>query len=218
MPKTHNPPWPQFTSTSSTNTYKPQRDDPQESLRVLPPRHNAYLIEAQRLQTKYASQIHILVGFEAEFIRPSFEPLVKELTLPSCVDYFIGSVHHVHSIPIDYDAATYASAVQAAGGSEERLYEDYYDLQHEMLLALKPRIVGHFDLIRLKSEDPGRDVRQWKGVWEKVLRNLKLVKEQGGWLELNTAALRKGLEEPYPGRVISEVSCPFFFFFSFAHF
>lgn len=100
----------------------------------------------------------------------------------------------------------FEAAVQAAGGSEERLYEDYYDLQHEMLLALKPRIVGHFDLIRLKSQDPGRDVRQWKGVWERMLRNLKLVKEQGGWLELNTAALRKGLEEPYPCRAIAEVS------------
>ncbi|KAG5918948.1 hypothetical protein E4U42_006691, partial [Claviceps africana] len=26
----------------------------------------------------------------------------------------------------------------------------------------------------------------------------------GGWLELNTAALRKGLEEPYPARAVAE--------------
>lgn len=120
------------------------------------------------------------------------------------MDYFIGSVHHVHSIPIDYNKDFFAKAVAAAGGSEEQLYEDYYDLQHQMLLALKPRVVGHFDLIRLMSEDPARDVRQWKGVWSKIMRNLELVKQQGGWLELNTAALRKGLAEPYPGRLISE--------------
>ncbi|KID75599.1 uncharacterized protein G6M90_00g046530 [Metarhizium brunneum] len=184
--------------------YPEERDCPRESLQALPPRHEAYLVEAQRLQAKYARQIHILIGFEAEFIRPSFAPLVRQLALPACVDYFIGSVHHVHGVPIDYDAATYAAAVRAAGGSEERLYQDYYDLQHEMLLALRPRIVGHFDLIRLKSADPGRDVRQWKGVWDRVLRNLKVVKDQGGWLELNTAALRKGLQEPYPCRAISE--------------
>lgn len=81
-----------------------------------------------------------------------------------------------------------------------------------MLLALKPKIVGHFDLIRLLSCDPGRDVRSWKGVWDRIMRNLRLVREQNGWLELNTAALRKGLEEPYPGRVIAEVSA-----FSFFH-
>ena len=73
-----------------------------------------------------------------------------------------------------------------------------------MLVALKPRMVGHFDLIRLMSEQPGRDPREWKGVWERILRNLRLVKEQGGLLECNSAALRKGLEEPYPHRVIAE--------------
>ncbi|TWU75833.1 histidinolphosphatase [Metarhizium rileyi] len=184
--------------------YPEEKDNPQESLDALGPRHSAYLAEAQRLQEKYAPQIHILIGFEAEFIRPDFAPLVAALALAPEVDYFIGSVHHVHGIPIDYDAALFAAAVRAAGGSEERLYEDYYDLQHDMLLALKPRVVGHFDLIRLQSLDPARDIRQWKPVWDKVLRNLRLVKQQGGWLELNTAALRKGLDEPYPCRVISE--------------
>lgn len=75
-----------------------------------------------------------------------------------------------------------------------------------MLRALKPRIVGHFDLIRLMSEDPGRDVRQWTGVWEKIRRNLEYAAKIGAWLECNSAALRKGLDEPYPGRIISEVS------------
>lgn len=122
------------------------------------------------------------------------------------MDYFVGSVHHVHGIPIDYDHDMFAAAVAAAGGSEEKLFEDYYDLQYEMLKTLEPRIVGHFDLIRLKSEQPDRDIRLWNGVWEKVKRNLALVSTQGGWLELNTAALRKGLAEPYPCRAIAEVS------------
>ncbi|KAL6812349.1 polymerase/histidinol phosphatase-like protein [Trichoderma sp. SZMC 28015] len=185
--------------------YPEELSDPQASLQALPPRHEAYILEARRLQKKYSPQIHIIIAFEAEFIRPSYAPLVQALFDASPhVDYFIGSVHHVHSIPIDYDKATYAAAVAAAGGSEERLYEDYYDLQYEMLKALKPRIVGHFDLIRLMSEEPGRDVRQWKGVWEKIWRNLEYAEKIGAWLECNSAALRKGLDEPYPGRIISE--------------
>ncbi|KAL5095134.1 hypothetical protein Trisim1_003743 [Trichoderma cf. simile WF8] len=185
--------------------YPEELSDPQASLQALPPRHEAYILEARRLQKKYSPQIHIIIAFEAEFIRPSYAPLVLSLFDASPhVDYFIGSVHHVHSIPIDYDKATYAAAVAAAGGSEERLYEDYYDLQYDMLKALKPRIVGHFDLIRLMSEDPGRDVRQWKGVWEKICRNLEYAAKIGAWLECNSAALRKGLDEPYPGRIISE--------------
>ncbi|PMB73599.1 putative histidinol-phosphatase [Beauveria bassiana] len=188
------------------------------ALASLPRRHEAYLAEAQRLQAAYASQIHVLIGFEAEFIRPEYGPLVTQLAAASpCVDYFIGSVHHVHGVPIDYDAVMMRAAIAASsrvrtgdtasgggGGTEEALYEDYYDLQHQMLAALRPRVVGHFDLVRLLSEDPARDVRQWTGVWERVRRNLGLAAEQGAWLECNSAALRKGLAEPYPCRVIAE--------------
>lgn len=88
---------------------------------------------------------------------------------------------------------------------EEAMYERYYDQQYEMLVALRPRVVGHFDLIRLMSADPGRDVRRWPGVWERVERNLSFVASYGGWLECNSSALRKGLAEPYPCRVIAEV-------------
>jgi histidinol-phosphatase (PHP family) len=176
---------------------------------VLPVRHQAYLDEAQRLQAAYASKIDLIIAFEGEFIRPEFEAHVLGLAADPRVDYFIGSVHHVHSIPIDFDAATYASAVAASSPpTEERLFEDYYDLQHAMLKALRPRVVGHFDLIRLLSrEQPdGPGIRSWPGVWERVKRNLAVVREQGGWLECNSAALRKGLQEPYPCRVVAEVS------------
>lgn len=111
-------------------------------------------------------------------------------------------------IPIDYDALYYRKALHTAGDTEEEMYERYYDEQFEMLQALRPRIVGHFDLIRLMSRNPGYDVREWKGVWERIVRNLKLVASYGGWLECNSSAFRKGLEEPYPCRFIAEVRLP----------
>jgi histidinol-phosphatase (PHP family) len=175
---------------------------------VLAPRHAAYLVEAQRLQTKYAAQIHLLVGFEAEWIRPAYAALVRELAAPACVDSFVGSVHHAAGVPIDFDRPTYARAVQACGGTEAAAYALYYDDQLAMLRALRPRVVGHFDLVRLLSDEPGRALRAWAdgAVWAKVVRNLEFVAGYGGWLECNTAALRKGLAEPYPSREISEVS------------
>ncbi|CRK27826.1 hypothetical protein BN1708_004489 [Verticillium longisporum] len=178
--------------------------DPDEAVAVLTPRHGAYLIEAQRLQAKYAPQIHVLIGFEGEWYRPAYGPYITTLAAHPAVDYFIGSIHHVNAIPIDYDAATYAQARESSGGTEERMYERYYDQQHEMLTALRPRVVGHFDLIRLLSEDPGRDVSAWAGVWQRIVRNLELVRSFDGLLECNSAALRKGLAEPYPNRLISE--------------
>lgn len=191
-------------------------DDPKASLAVLPPRHEAYLVEARRLQALYAPQIHLLVAFEAEYIRPDFGPHVRRLVADGVPDFFIGSVHHVHGIPIDYDRAAYDRAAAASSSSpsaseeglrgEDALHADYYDLQLLMLRDLEPRVVGHFDLVRLLSDDPARDPRACRPVWDRIVRNLRVVRDAGAWLECNSAALRKGLAEPYPGRAIAEVS------------
>lgn len=155
------------------------------------------------MRQKYASQIQILIGFEGEWIRSSYASLIAELAASEHVDFFIGSVHHVHEIPIDYDAAFYDKAKAVAGG-EEKLFEDYFDAQLEMLKALRPKVVGHFDLIRLLSAQPGRDLREWNGVWERAVRNLREIVQQGGLVEINSSALRKGLDEPYPTRAVCE--------------
>ncbi|KAK4143341.1 Polymerase/histidinol phosphatase-like protein [Dichotomopilus funicola] len=190
---------------------------PTESLAALLPRHTAYLTEARRLQTHYASQIHILIGFEGEWIRSAYGAIIHSLAADPSIDYFIGSLHHTRGVPIDFDRAYYARAVEACGGEEEKVYEAYFDEQWEMLQALRPRVVGHFDLVRLMSSDPGREIRVasasgaettasgWgSGVWERVVRNLEFVKGYGGWLECNTSGLRKGMAEPYPKREIAE--------------
>ncbi|EXF73429.1 histidinol phosphate phosphatase HisJ family protein [Colletotrichum fioriniae PJ7] len=181
-----------------------EEGDPQTALSILGPRHETYLAEAQRLREKYAPQIDLLIGFEGEWYRPAYGPFIKSLASHPAVDYFIGSLHHVNAIPIDYSREMYVDAMKSAGPDEESMYARYYDQQHEMLTALEPRVVGHFDLVRLMSENPGRDVRLWKGVWEKIVRNLEVVKGYGGLLECNSSALRKGLDEPYPCRPIAE--------------
>lgn len=112
----------------------------------------------------------------------------------------------MHGIPIDYDKKFYSSAVEKSG-SEEQLFIDYFDSQYEMLGELKPKVVGHFDLIRLLASDPNAELKSMGGgaVWEKAVRNLERIQEQGGLMEVNSAGLRKGLREPYPGKTICEV-------------
>ncbi|EDN04357.1 conserved hypothetical protein [Histoplasma mississippiense (nom. inval.)] len=159
---------------------------------------SAYFKESQRLREKYISEINIPIGFECDWIRPSSLTWIQNSLARFPFDFFVGSVHHVHTIPIDYDTVLYHKAREIAGGKDERLFEDYFDAQFAMLKALNPPVVGHFDLIRLKSDDPERSFQQWPAVWEKILRNLDYVAEYGGILELNSASLRKGMTEPYP--------------------
>lgn len=180
-----------------------EKDHTEESLIQL---YDAFYHEARRLQAKYQDQIQILIGFEGEWIREYSLDVIKGLQDKYEVDLFVGSVHHVHTIPIDYDTEMYHQARDAAGSTDEKIFADYFDSQYEMLKALKPPLVGHFDLIRLKSDGPDRSFRIWPAVWEKIERNLKFVAEYGGVLELNSSSLRKGLAEAYPQSEICKVS------------
>lgn len=157
-----------------------------------------FLVEAERVRDAYASQIKLLIGFESEWIRPSTHQLIQSIFTKYTFDFFMGSIHHCHTVPIDFDRATYEKAREAAGGSDEKLFEDYFDEQYEMLQALRPPVVGHFDLIRLLSDHRDADFEGMKGVWERMQRNLEYIASYGGALELNSAGLRKGLAEPYP--------------------
>ena len=162
--------------------------------------------EARRLQKVYAGQIQLFVGFEGEWIRDSSLTIIQGLLKNYDLDLFVGSVHHVHTVPIDYDTSFYHKARSISGGTDEQIFADYFDEQYAMLQALKPPVVGHFDLIRLKSDDPDRSFRTWPNVWEKLVRNLRFVAEYGGVLEVNSSSLRKGMKEAYPQVQICEVN------------
>ncbi|KAI2821089.1 hypothetical protein CBS115989_3156 [Aspergillus niger] len=165
----------------------------------------AYFAEATRLRTKYADQINILIGFEIDWIRPASRQLIEESLSRHPFEFFMGSVHHTLTVPIDYDRPLYEKARALAGGTDELLFEAYFDEQLDMLKQVKPVVVGHFDLIRLKSDDPDRSFQDYPRVWEKILRNLDYVAGYGGLLEVNSAALRKGMKEPYPnGEICKE--------------
>ena len=142
---------------------------------------------------------------EIDWIRPSSLDVIHGLLRKYPFDLFIGSLHHVHTIPIDYDGKMYSDAREKSGGTDEKLAEDYFDLQFEMLTALRPPVVGHFDLIRLLSDDPEASFVKWAGVWQKIIRNLDFIVDYGGVVELSSAGLRKGMSEPYPKAEICKV-------------
>lgn len=146
-----------------------------------------------------------MIGFETEWIRPSTLQLIHGILGKYTFDFFMGSIHHMHTIPIDFDRAMYEAARSKAGGTDERLFEDYFDAQFDMLQALRPPVVGHFDLIRLLSDHRDAEFKGMTRVWEKIQRNLEYVAAYGGRLEMNSSGLRKGLAEPYPCLPICQV-------------
>lgn len=162
-------------------------------------RFERYITLCRSLQKSRASRLRILVGVETEAYDGaiSFARTLIEKYEP---DVVVGSVHHVDNINFDFDPAHYQKAVQTLGGID-RLYHRYFDTQHEMIAVLRPRVVGHFDLVRLFDSDYRARLSR-PDIAKKIERNLSAVKESGLALDLNMRALQKGAREPYPSRPI----------------
>lgn len=164
-------------------------------------RFAGYMAACRHLQAKYAGDIRIFVGFETETYSGSLD-YVKALIDTYAPDYIVGSVHHVDDIPFDCGQREYGRAADRCGGLED-LYRRYFDQQYEMIRSLKPRVVGHLDVVRIF--DPGyRDRLAGPAIWKKILRNLSLIKQLGLILDYNLRPLSRGEDEAYPAAPILE--------------
>lgn len=162
-------------------------------------RFRRYSAAARKLQREYAGRMRILVGFETEAFS-GYAPWIEKLRAEFKPDYIVGSVHHIDDICYDGLAESYQHAL-AELGSHTALYCRYFDRQFEMLTALRPEVVGHFDLIRIFDSDYRL---RWAdpAIRERITRNLRLIKELDLILDFNLRALLKGAKEPYISRPI----------------
>lgn len=179
-----------------------------------------YLEHARQVQEKERciGGLKMLVGCETENIQTpySVDYLRKVLgniagetdDVPppyvgaGAIDYMVGSVHHVHSVPIDFDKPTFEKALAASGGHNPHhaLANTYLDLQYEVMQRLRPEVIGHADLYRLFSP-----AQAWHSddLYYKLDRNIRYAVSYGALFEANSAAFRKGWKgETYPGREV----------------
>ena len=157
-------------------------------------RFRDYFAECRALAQKYRDRIEILTAFETETYA-GYEAQVNRLVEELRPDYLVGSVHHVAGHCIDYDAEHFNRAAEAAGGLA-KLYCAYFDAQYEMLCALEPSVVGHFDLIR-KFDADYLQTLQDAAVWQRVERNLDCIAEKNLILDFNLRGFDKATEQ-YP--------------------
>lgn len=158
-----------------------------------------YYIHAKQLRKQYeGSGMEILVGFEVEGTDIEHLELAKRY-MPR-FDMCVGSVHFLHGFPIDFSQDLWLKAKDATNGKSSRsLFLDYFQLQYKVIDLLHPQVIGHFDLIRLfQPPHESKDLKQWPDVYQQIITNIKLVNSYNGLFELNSAALRKGWDSPYP--------------------
>ncbi|HPX87189.1 MAG TPA: histidinol-phosphatase [Candidatus Hydrogenedentes bacterium] len=155
-----------------------------------------YAHELDSLSRIWDSKITLLKGFEAEVI-PSDSYADKMLSLKRELgfDYIVGSVHYVNGISIDYTRALFGEAVQRCG-SLENLCVAYFQTVRNMAEALRPEVLGHFDLIRKMAGNTSE--LQSAPVLRAAENALHSIREIGCIIDINTSPLRKGFACPYP--------------------
>jgi len=157
-------------------------------------RFRQYFDECRMLADKYRDRIEILTAFETETY-PGSEAYVRQLVNELKPDYLVGSVHHVNGICIDFDADHFRQALESTGGLTE-LYCAYFDAQFDMLTALEPAVVGHFDLIRKFDPDYQATLGE-PAVKERMDRNLACIADRQLILDFNLRGFDKAVEQ-YP--------------------
>ncbi|MDW8320687.1 MAG: histidinol-phosphatase [Armatimonadota bacterium] len=148
------------------------------------------------LVEEFADRLIVLRGFEIEVVPvASYVQLMQGYRQRYRFEYIVGSVHYVDEISIDGSAEDFARAMEACGGLES-LVARYYHTLAQMVDALRPEVVAHFDLIKLHGRRFG--ALNTPAVRRAAEEALEAVRQTGGILEVNTAGYRKGLGEPYP--------------------
>lgn len=154
-----------------------------------------YARKSQELVDRFADRITLLRGFETEVVPEArYVEYMQRYREHYAFDYIVGSVHHVAGACIDGPAEWFAPAVEKCGGVEQ-VAIGYYNTLAEMVSALKPEVVGHFDLI---SKNAPAEALDAPAVRTAAIAALDVVRDAGSILDLNTAGLRKGLGRPYP--------------------
>lgn len=139
---------------------------------------------------RYKNKIEILLGYEIDFL-PQY---MDERVLKAKVDYLIGSVHFINEWGFDNP--------EFIGGYEGRdineIWQSYFDAVESMAKSGLFDIAGHLDLLKVFKFLPTKDVRL-------LAKNaLKAIKKADMAIEINTAGLRKPIEEIYPSRPLIE--------------
>jgi len=156
----------------------------------------AYAERSRELVEAFSDRLMVIRGFETEVVPGErFAELMLGYKAQHGFDFMVGSVHHIDDISIDGPKADFELAISGRGGLEP-LAIAYYERVAEMVEALNPEVVGHLDLIRKNGVHYGAvDTPAIRRAAEGAL---EVIRDRDAIIDLNTAAIRKGLGAPYP--------------------
>ena len=163
------------------------------------PKYEKSIKEAKE---RYKDNIEILLGYEVDFL----PGLMEDRILNADVDYLIGSVHFLpksqsnealmHQDLWGFDNPEFIGEYK--NQDIDKIWEDYFLAIEQLAKSGLFQIVGHLDLIKVFNFKPKKDIRL-------IAKDaLKAIKRSGMVVEINSAGLRKPVQEAYPSKELLE--------------
>ncbi len=150
-----------------------------------------YEKEILQLKEEFKDKITIKLAYEIDFL-PGY---MDERVLKANVDYLIGSVHFLDGW--GFDNPEFIGEYK--NKDIDKIYQDYFDAIKAMAKSNLFQIVGHLDLIKVFNFKPKKDIRLI------AKEAIKEIKKANMSVEINSAGLRKPVNELYPGNELLEL-------------
>ena len=162
----------------------------------------SYITDALEMKKQYQGKMEVLLALEMDFF-PKETALAKDSATNHPYDYVIGGLHFLGHWGFDYTASDWADLSDAA------CIEHFVSYYHTLALMAETglfQIAAHPDLVKLFRKET---FAAWVATSEAgihVRAALTAMKKAGMAMEISSAALRKGLGEPYPCRELMAIA------------
>jgi histidinol-phosphatase (PHP family) len=151
-------------------------------------------IDWKLIEASKRPDLHIAAGLEIDFV-PGREESIKRMIDQHPLDFVMGSVHFINDWAFDHpDHRAGFDALDI-----DQVYSDYYVLIDKLVKSRLFDIIGHLDLIKIWGHRPIK-----KDSLQHVQPILHSIKASPMVIEINSAGLRKPVQEMYPCRQIIE--------------
>ena len=158
----------------------------------------SYIAEVIAERERYAGCMQILLALELDYMVAE-ESYAKTIVVAESYDYVIGGLHFQDTWGFDFSSAEWENL------SDDVCYDHFFRYYQDLTSMSQTglfQIAAHPDLIKLFRKDTFKTWIKKPEAQKAAYVALAAMKKNGMAMEISSAALRKGLGEPYPCREI----------------
>lgn len=161
-----------------------------------------YIADVIAEQIRYKGRMEVLLAVEMDYM-PDETAFTMEALSRYPYDYVIGGLHFIGHWGFDHSASDWENLSDAACIEH---FISYYKLLAEMAETGLFNVAAHPDLVKLFRKKTFAAWIATPDAREHARAALTAMKKAGMAMEISSAAIRKGLGEPYPCREVMEIA------------